>query len=195
MKNIYQRIAEIQKACGYVKKDTTVGYGNNSYKATSHDAVLRVLRTEAINNGVIIVPSQQAKGESVAGQTKNGADKIRFEAVYDIHFINVDDPKDCHVMSVEAHGEDSNDKAPGKAISYATKTAMLKMFLLETGENDEARLDEGRPFEQVDYAQRLRGCVTLGALKNVFTQIPAKDKPKYEAIKDEMKAKLSQEAA
>ena len=37
--NIYQRIAAVQKECGYIKKDTEVGFVNNKYKGTSHDGV------------------------------------------------------------------------------------------------------------------------------------------------------------
>ena len=140
--NIYQRIAAVQKECGYIKKDTEVGFGNNKYKGTSHDGVLVAVRQHMIDNGIIALVSQQSKGEHYDGKTKSGTDLIRFEAVYDITFICADKPEDRHTVSVEGHGEDYNDKAPGKAISYATKTAFLKTFMIVTGENDEERLEE-----------------------------------------------------
>ena len=45
-------------------------------------------------------------------------------------------------MTVEAHASDNGDKAPGKALSYATKSAILKTLSLETGENDESRVPD-----------------------------------------------------
>jgi hypothetical protein len=37
---------------------------------------------------------------------------------------------------------DAGDKAPGKAITYATKISMLKVFGIETGDNEESRADQ-----------------------------------------------------
>jgi hypothetical protein len=140
--NIYQRIIAVQKVCTYVKKDSEVGYGNNAYKAVSHDAVQEVVRQAMIDNEMVVMVSQQGKGEHYDGETKSGTANIRFEAVYDVSFICADKPEDRHTVSIEAHGEDFNDKGPGKAISYAVKTAFLKTFQLATGEDDEARLEE-----------------------------------------------------
>jgi hypothetical protein len=140
--NIYQRIIAVQKTCTYVKKDSEVGYGKNAYKAVSHDAVQEVVRQAMIDNEMVVMVSQQGKGEHYDGETKSGTANIRFEAVYDVSFICADKPEDRHTVSIEAHGEDFNDKGPGKAISYAVKTAFLKTFQLATGEDDEARLEE-----------------------------------------------------
>lgn len=141
-RNIYQRINAVQTEVSLVSKDTTVGYGNNSYKAVSHDGVLKSLRSSLVTHGIVCEPKQIGKGTSVDGFTNNGKPKIRFEAVFDVAFINMDNPEDKVVATVEAHADDSGDKAPGKAISYATKTAMLKVFYIETGENDEERIEQ-----------------------------------------------------
>jgi hypothetical protein len=69
---------------------------------------------------------------------------------YIVHFVNIDDPKDTASVSINAHAADNGDKAPGKAASYATKYAMLKMFSLETGENDEQRFADPYTQEQHD---------------------------------------------
>ena len=110
--NIYQRIAAVQKDCPQVKKDTKVGSGGNSYMAVSHDGVLTLLRDSIMKHGIVVATSQKEKGISVDGETKSGTAKIRFEALYDVSFINVDKPEDRHTVAVEAHGEDYNDKGP-----------------------------------------------------------------------------------
>ncbi len=143
MDNIYQRINAIQKEVGYVKKDTEVGFGNNTYKAVSHDAVLASLREQLVEKNIIVVPQQRDLGSTLkTGETAKGKDWILFRALYDIKYICADNPTDFLVVSVEGHGEDQNDKADGKAITYACKMAHLKLFLLATGINDEERMEE-----------------------------------------------------
>ena len=134
--NIYQKINEIRNKVAYVKKDTTVGTGGASFRAVSHDQVTAVTRQHFVDVGVIIIPRQTSKGVSVDGTTKSGNSKIRFEAMYEIDFVNMDDG-DKITAVVEAHAEGSDDKCAGKALSYATKSAILKVLMLETGEDDE----------------------------------------------------------
>ncbi|MDQ1341161.1 MAG: hypothetical protein QG567_2319 [Campylobacterota bacterium] len=133
---IYKKINDVMKKVGFVTKDTTVGFGNNSYKAVSHDKVTEIVRPFFADAGIMIVPRQTAKGISIDGKTSKGNDKIRFEALYDIDFIDCEDESKLTV-TIEAHAEGSDDKCAGKALSYAVKNAILKVLMLETGENDE----------------------------------------------------------
>lgn len=133
---IEAKINQVMRKVAFVTKDSTVGIGQNSYKAVSHDKVTEIVRPHFVEVGIIIVPRQVAKGVSVDGKTSKGNDKIRFEAVYDVDFIDCDDLTKVTV-TVEAHAEGSDDKCSGKALSYAVKNAMLKVLMLETGENDE----------------------------------------------------------
>lgn len=135
--NIYQKINEVRKKISYVQKDTTVGLGNNSFKAVTHDQVTSLARSHFVDQGIIMVPTQIEKGLSVDGTTKSGSPKIRFEAMFRVKFVNIEDKDDYIDVVVEAHAEGSDDKCPGKALSYATKMAMLKVLMLETGEDDE----------------------------------------------------------
>ena len=133
---IYKKINDVMKKVAFVTKDATVGFGNNSYKAVTHDRVTEIVRPHFVEAGIMIVPRQQNKGVSVDGKTQRGNDKIRFEAVYEIDFIDCEDESKLTVI-IEAHAEGSDDKCSGKALSYAVKNAMLKVLMLETGENDE----------------------------------------------------------
>lgn len=133
---IYQKINQVMKKVSFVMKDTNVGFGNNQYKAVTHDKVTGVVRPHFVDAGIITIPRQVSKGESVLGQTSKGNAKIRFEALYEIDFVDVEDESKITV-TVEAHAEGSDDKCAGKALSYAVKNAMLKVLMLETGEDDE----------------------------------------------------------
>lgn len=134
--NIYQRLDLVRQAVDYVKKDAKV----QTYKAVTHDAVTSEVRPHLIKHGVMIVP-RQAIGRVVdsGSTTASGISIIRYEAFYEIDFVNIDQPDDIVTVPIESHALDHGDKAPGKAISYATKYAILKLLSIETGESDEAR--------------------------------------------------------
>lgn len=139
--NIYQRLNEVRKAIAYLKKDANV---NGRYKAVSHDFVTASVRPHLIEKGILIAPNVVSSAVIDTGtKTKGGTPIIRYEAHYDVRFINCDEPADYISISVDAHALDEGDKAPGKAMSYATKYAMLKLFSIETGEDDESRIPAG----------------------------------------------------
>jgi len=135
--NIYQRINAVMKEVQYVQKDATV----ERYKAVSHDQVVSVARAALVKHGVVIFP-QQTEGAIVEVMTtKSGGRMALYSGFYDVHFVNVDAPTDRLTVAVQAHAMDNGDKAPGKAVTYATKTAILKVLCLETGENEESRAE------------------------------------------------------
>lgn len=136
--NIFQKINEVRKEVSYIQKDAKV----QGYKAVSHDMVVAALRPQLIAQGIIIYPTLISGVTELTGtQTSSGTPIIRYEATYLVRFLNIDDKDDFVDMTVSSHANDQGDKAPGKAISYAVKTAELKMFSLETGDNDESRIE------------------------------------------------------
>lgn len=144
--NIYQRVNEVRKAVDYIRKDKKV----ESYMAVTHDAVTALTREHLIAQGVLIVPAQilQSAVKDTGTQTSRGTPFIRFEARYRFEVVNADDPNDKFSMEVEAHAIDHGDKAPGKAISYAKKSAVLKLLEIESGEQEEERPEQHKTKEQ-----------------------------------------------
>jgi hypothetical protein len=149
--NIYQRINEVRKKATYVQKDKTVA-GQN-YKAVTHDAVTALLRNHLIDQGIVIVPRLMSSSVENIGTTSNGTIIIRYTGKYEVDFVNCDDPTDRVTVPGEAHANDFGDKAPGKATSYATKYAMLKLFSIETGEDDEGRVEPYESLEKITEKQ------------------------------------------
>lgn len=135
--NIYQKLNEVRKQVDYLQKDTRV----QGYKAITHDAVTSAVRQPFIDYGIMIVPRQTSSETADVGETKNGTTIIRYSAWYQVDFINIDDPSDRFPVDVESHAMDQGDKAPGKAMSYAVKYAMLKVLNIETGESEESRIE------------------------------------------------------
>lgn len=144
--NVYQRINEIRKKVEYLKKEQQVP----GYKVVTHDQVTGALRDFFIEYGVIVVPNEMSSHMiNTDTQTGSGTPWMRYEAKYTIEFINMDKPEETIAINVSAHAMDTGDKAPGKALSYATKMAMLKLFSIETGEDDEERPEQKRADEGI----------------------------------------------
>lgn len=206
--NIYQRINEVRKAIGYVQKDKEVGFGKSGYKAVTHDAVTGMVRSALIEHGVVIVPSvisatfhhaeivQQINDAGVAVAVS--AKQRLYEATFQVEFVNIDDPADRIVTQQNAHALDNGDKAPGKAMSYATKYAILKLFNIETGEDEESRYQQ-EEFDVVGAVDYILASTSLAEVKMRYEQrykmaADSKDKDAMKAIisaKDKMKSLLS----
>ena len=144
-KNIYQRVIAIREKVRYVQKDVTVTSGG-SYKAVSHDAVVAAVRKAMDEEGVVLkVEYDKERSEVDIDQWKE-SDRSRLRifmrCIFVATFINADNPKDVIILDVPAHAIDFGGMAPGKAMSYAKKYALLHLFLLETGEEEESRSAE-----------------------------------------------------
>jgi hypothetical protein len=144
--NIYQRINSVMRTVAYVQKDKVITGMGAGYKAVTHDQLVATIRKEVVEAGLMVLVSQTAglfheKGKKWDKESKQEVpDTMRlYEGEYDVSLVNIDDPEQRVTVHVAAHALDNGDKAPGKAMTYATKTAMLKLFWLETGENDESR--------------------------------------------------------
>lgn len=154
--NLFQRINEVRKGIDYIRKDKSVSAGaGGSYKAVTHDMVTAMVRDHMVKAGIVSYPvlvgSQSLPFEVSPEGIK--AKQFRYEATYDFHFVNTEDPKDELVVRIQAHAMDNADKAPGKALSYAKKYAILKLFEIETGEDEESRSPEEKPdIQQEDEA-------------------------------------------
>ena len=127
--------------------------------------------------------------------TKQGSNEIRFEGIFEIRFINIDNPEEFVPVFVPAHGIDSGDKAPGKAMSVATKTAILKVLSLETGEDDESRnTPKTEDKEQtIDPAvvKKLEAVKDQSELATTWKSLTMEQRLIHAGFKDRVKAKLT----
>jgi hypothetical protein len=139
--NIYQRLNEVRKDVSYLRKTKEVT-GAGTYKVITHDQVTGEIRESLIKHGVMIVPRLvSSKTVDTGTTTAKGIPIIRYEPWYELDFVNIDQPEQKVTVPIEAHALDQGDKAPGKAISYATKYAILKLFSIESGDEEEDRAE------------------------------------------------------
>lgn len=146
--NIYQRINAVMRSVEYIQKDTKIQGGGANYSAVSHDALVSVIRKHLVDNGVVVYPEQLENSMPIMRDLEKQIKMHLYSGNYAIHFVNIDKPDDRITVVINSHANDNGDKAPGKAVTYATKTAMLKILSLETGDNDESRTAE-----QIEYTE------------------------------------------
>ena len=133
--NILQRIHAVMKEVTYIQKEKKSGM---NYSIVSHDVVTAKLRPSIVNNGIVYWPVNLTVSQS----------GNRTEAVGAVRFASIDDPSDYIDVWALGYGIDSQDKGPGKAISYLVKYALLKCFGLETG--DDPDLDQNVEYVGVE---------------------------------------------
>jgi hypothetical protein len=199
--NLLQRINEVRKGIDYIQKDKSVSTGGGSYRAVTHDTVTAMVRAHMVEQGIVMWPflveSQSMPFEVNADMVR--AKQFRYEATYDFTFANIEDAADQIIIRIQAHAMDNADKAPGKALSYAAKYALLKLFNIETGEDEESRFNpEG--LDDSAFSSLLDGihsAVDMKALQAAFkTAFKAADEAKdKQAQKMLIKAKDARKVA
>jgi hypothetical protein len=151
--NIYQRINAVMKEVAFIQKDAEV----QGYKAVTHDMVTAIVRPQLVKHGIVVRPEQLQSTmiQQKVPKGEKGHNMHLYSGDYAIHFVNIDKPEESFAVTVNAHANDNGDKAPGKALSYATKSALLKVFSFETGESDEARFSDPYSVEQFEVYHEL----------------------------------------
>jgi len=160
--NIFQRLNAVREKVGYLKKDTTV----QGYKAITHDFVTAAVRPHFIEHGIMMVVGEISHTlENTGKQTSQGTPITRWIGTYSIRFFNIEDPvNDQFEVIISAIGEDTADKGPGKAISYASKYAILKVLNIETGESEESRIEADVAYITEDQKDQLMLMLEEGGL-------------------------------
>ena len=132
--NIYQKISEVMKSIEYLTKDDKVEFGTTKYKAISEEKVTTAVRKELIKQGIVIIPIMQ---ESTVTELIRSEKSVNQRA--DVHtkyrIQNIDDLNDFIEVESNGSGVDTQDKAVGKAMTYAYKYMLLRTFAIPTGED------------------------------------------------------------
>lgn len=140
--NIFQKLLSISTEINRVAKNLTVKAGAETYKAVGEGDVLAAVKPLEDSFGVYSYPVTREIIDSGIHETKNGSKMLfmREKVVY--RFVNVDKPNEFVDMESIGDGMDSQDKAPGKATTYADKYALLKAYKIQTGEDPDGNGSE-----------------------------------------------------
>ena len=139
--NIYQRIKAVMEDIQYLAKDDQVSFGTTKYKAISEEKVTTAVRGSMIKNGLVMHPIRQDIIREGQLTTVNVVYKM----------VNVDEPNEWIEIASSGQGSDTQDKGSGKAMTYAFKYALLRTFMIPTGEDPDkissAELDARQELE------------------------------------------------
>lgn len=140
---LLESIVNVMSEVEYLQKDDTVGTGSSSYKGISDEKVKQALRKSMITHGLICVPvaietdTKQERWTEPDPYSKTGGTKTKQQVFSDIKFTF----RLYHISGAyiegqsTGHGVDSQDKAAGKAMTYAMKYFLLNTFMIPTGDD------------------------------------------------------------
>lgn len=145
MKNIYERMSAITAEISAVAKNLSVDAGKSSYKAVGEADVLAAVKPIEAKNGVYSYPVDREIIEAAVLTTQRNGYEVkqqfmRIRVTY--RFVNVDNPMEFIDITTYGDGVDSQDKAPGKAMTYADKYALLKAYKIITGDDPDQKASE-----------------------------------------------------
>ena len=139
MMNIYEKMAEITAAINTVAKNLQVDTGKGKgYKAVSEADVLAAVKPIEKQFGVYSYPYDREIVESgeLVNQTQYGERKSLFLRVKTVYrFVNTEKTDEYIDIVTYGDGVDTQDKAPGKAMTYGDKYALLKAYKIQTGDD------------------------------------------------------------
>lgn len=140
--SVHKKINKVMQNISKVIKSKTVGEGRNAYKALQHDDLTRELRPHCIEAGLVLIPTMESCETTHYPVTNSyGKESLRYESQVWVTINAVDiESSEGIVIKSFAHGFDNQDKSVGKAFSMAVKYGYLKLFMIESGDDEEERL-------------------------------------------------------
>ena len=144
--NIFQRMLAATSEINRVAKNLKVDISRSqSYKAVAESDVLEAVKPIEEKYGIYSYPVSRKiiKDEAYTTTSEYDGRKsekttffMRLETVY--RFVNTDKPDEYIDITTYGDGVDTQDKAPGKAMTYADKYALLKAYKIQTGDDPDA---------------------------------------------------------
>ena len=169
--NIYEKLSEITAEISAVAKNLEVGSGANRYKAVGEADVLRAVKPIEKKHGVYSFPVSREVIESgtMERETKNGKSVSLFMRVKTVYrFVNLEKPDEYVDIVTFGDGVDTQDKAPGKAMTYGDKYALLKAYKIVTGDDPDQNASEPhQKIDVVDISRQKIGAVKVQTLRSM----------------------------
>lgn len=140
--NIYEKLLAITNEIGTVAKNLEVGVGKSRYKAVGEADVLKAVKELEQKYGIYSFPSNRQIIDSSILKTRKEYDgqvtegnQLFMRLLVEYTFVNIEKPEETVTIISYGDGVDTQDKAPGKAMTYADKYALLKAYKIVTGED------------------------------------------------------------
>ncbi|NBS68239.1 hypothetical protein EBT31_04900 [bacterium] len=128
--SIAKKILQVMRQVGYVQKEEKNEF--HGYKYASESNAIAALRPALIAAGLVMIPSVRSVRHDEHGNTH-----------VIVEYMVLDEEGNCLTFSTSGSGNDRSskgaigDKGIYKALTGANKYALLKTFMLETGDDPE----------------------------------------------------------
>lgn len=119
-----------------IEKNLSVGFGSNSYKAVSEASVLNAIKPLLKKHKVILFPVKIEVKDMVDSFNTSKGESVRLMTQVKAQYKIVDvETGEFEILESIGNGVDTQDKASGKAMTYAYKALFQKTFCLFSGED------------------------------------------------------------
>lgn len=142
---VYAKIARVMQEVETVPKNGRNDFHKYDY-VTEADLVNHI-RPKMAEIGLVLIASQSEHRLDGEVETKKGSDNIA-RIWHEFTFVDTEDGSQ-HSFGVWGEGQDSGDKGSYKAFTGAMKYALMKAFLVATGDDPEQDRHGGQPTRQV----------------------------------------------
>lgn len=141
--NIYEKMSLITEEMGIVEKNLKVQVNQtNSYKAVSERDILDNVKPLEKKYRVYSYPTERKviENDTLVKETEYNGKITRTNTLYmrleiTYRFVNIDKPEEFIDIKTYGDGLDTGDKAPGKAMTYGDKYALMKAYKISTGDD------------------------------------------------------------
>lgn len=137
--NIFQKMQAITQEISAVAKNLNVGFGKSQYKAVGEADVLAAVKPIEAKYGIYSYPLERNiidSGTLENIKSDGSVSRSQFLRVATTYrFVNMDKTDEYIDMVSYGDGVDTQDKAPGKAMTYSDKYSLLKAYKIITGDD------------------------------------------------------------
>lgn len=142
LKNISAKMLAVMRSVGHVPKNGVNQF--HRYRYVSEADIAKAFSQALVQHGVFLFSSVLER-HCQSYQTRGGKDAFLVTVKLEVTFVDTDSGE--HFSAVfYGDGSDSDDKAIYKAITGAQKYALMKTFLVATG--DDVEKDDASPSEK-----------------------------------------------
>lgn len=141
MTNLVKAIIAVMREVENIDKNMTVGAGGNAYKGVADKDVKLAIGRAMAKHGLVILPigvEAETKTERWE-ETTNYGTRTRQSVFTEAKtkYLLLHESGESKEIQGLGHGVDPQDKAAGKATTYALKNTLLYTFLVPTGHIDD----------------------------------------------------------
>ena len=137
MKLISKAIIKVTQSVKTLEKNATVGFGRNSYDGTKMFDVMIAFNQIMSDNGLSILTTDVQDELKIERWEENGRTRQSIFCSVKVKYLLLHTSGESIELCSYGHGVDSQDKASGKALTYALKNCLINTFLTPVGKVDD----------------------------------------------------------